>query len=229
MSFLSFIVAAAGQGKRLGAGSNKVFLPLGDKPMINYTLEVAQESPLVNEIIIVTRSEDISLCERLVRDGGYHKVKDIISGGEERQESISKGLKSVSPAAELVAVHDGARPFLTLSLLERVVKAALSNGAAIPALQAKDTVKKGSEAGFITKTLNRNELWLVQTPQIFRRDWFFEAYKEAEANSWKVTDDASLIEKLGYKVKLVTGEETNIKVTTPGDLTLARAILAGVS
>ncbi|WP_406677347.1 2-C-methyl-D-erythritol 4-phosphate cytidylyltransferase [Moorella sp. ACPs] len=229
MPFLSLIVAAAGQGRRLGAGSNKVFLPLGGKPILAHTLAVAEASPLVDEVIVVTRPEDIPLCHRVVATGPYRKVRQIVAGGKERQDSIAAGLKAVAPGTEWVAVHDGARPFLSPALLERVIAAARDTGAAIAALPVKETIKRGNTEDLVTATLERRGLWAVQTPQVFRREWLAAAYREAEINGWQATDDAALVERAGYPVKLVPGEEVNIKITTPGDMVLARALMAGDS
>ncbi|WP_141263546.1 2-C-methyl-D-erythritol 4-phosphate cytidylyltransferase [Moorella sp. E308F] len=229
MPFLSLIVAAAGQGRRLGAGSNKVFLPLGDKPILAHTLAVAEASPMVDEVIVVTRPEDIPMCHQVVTAGPYRKVRQIVAGGKERQDSIAAGLKAVAPVAEWVAVHDGARPFLSPVLLERVIAAARDTGAAIAALPIKETIKRGNTEDMVTATLERRGLWAAQTPQVFRRDWLAAAYREAEINGWQATDDAALVERAGYPVKLVPGEEVNIKITTPGDLALARALMAGDS
>jgi len=226
---LSLLVAAAGQGRRLGRGGNKVFLPLGDKVMLAWTLEAAETSALVNEVIVVTGEEDIPRCRQLVSSGPYPKVKQVLPGGRERQDSIAAGLKALSPAAAWVAVHDGARPFLSLALLERVILAAQATGAAIAALPVKETIKKGDGDGRVMATLDRRGLWAVQTPQVFRRQWLEAAYREAAVRGWQVTDDAALVEQAGYPVQLVTGEETNIKITTPGDLILARALMAGAT
>ncbi|MDK2817364.1 MAG: 2-C-methyl-D-erythritol 4-phosphate cytidylyltransferase [Moorella sp. (in: firmicutes)] len=226
---MSLIVAAAGQGRRLGAGSNKVFLPLGDKPILAHTLAVAEASPMVDEVIVVTRPEDIPMCHQVVTAGPYRKVRQIVAGGKERQDSIAAGLKAVAPVAEWVAVHDGARPFLSPVLLERVIAAARDTGAAIAALPVKETIKRGNTEDMVTATLERRGLWAAQTPQVFRRDWLAAAYREAEINGWQATDDAALVERAGYPVKLVPGEEVNIKITTPGDLALARALMAGDS
>lgn len=195
--------------------------------MLAYSLSVAVASPLVNEVIIVTRPDDITLCRQVVAGEGTGKIKAIVAGGDERQDSIAQGLKEVAPVAEWVAVHDGARPFLTRALLERIIMAARTTGAAIAALPVKETVKQGSEAGLVVATLDRGGLWSVQTPQVFRREWLLDAYREATLKGWRATDDAALVERLGYPIKLVPGEETNIKITTPGDMILARAIVAG--
>lgn len=227
MPFLSLIIAAAGQGRRLGCGDNKVFLPLAGKAMLAYSLAVAGSSPLVDEIIIVTRPGDIPRCRQIAASGGGNKVRAIVAGGAERQDSIAAALKAVAPAAEWVAVHDGARPFLTVELLERVIMAARTTGAAIVALPVKETLKQGGADGLVTATLDRRGLWSVQTPQVFRREWLDEAYHEAAQRGWQATDDATLVERMGYPVKLVPGEETNIKITTPGDLILAGALLGG--
>jgi len=195
VSVLGFIIAAAGQGRRLGAGYNKVFLPLGDKPVIAYSLSVAETSALVDEVVVVTRPEEKSLCERIVAEGNYRKVKEIVPGGRERQDSVFAGINALSNGVDYVAVHDGARPFLSSDLLEKVVMAAKALGAAVAALPVKETVKMSDGRDLVKTTLDRKYLWAVQTPQVFRYDWLVEAYRQGKDKGWQVTDDAALVEK----------------------------------
>lgn len=227
MSFLSMIVAAAGRSERFGVGDNKVFLSLGSKPILAYTLDMVEESPAVQEVVVVTREEDLERCTRLVQERGYGKIKKIVPGGEERQDSIAAGLGEIAMEAELVAVHDGARPFITSDLLKKVIETARSTGAAVAAIPVKDTIKQARPDRTVARTFERQYLWSVQTPQVFRRDWLAEAYHYAAAIDRRATDDATLVEMLGKPVTIVVGDERNIKITTPGDLLLAEAFLGG--
>ncbi|HHP50857.1 MAG TPA: 2-C-methyl-D-erythritol 4-phosphate cytidylyltransferase [Moorella mulderi] len=227
MSLLSFIIAAAGEGKRLGLGYNKVFLELRGKPLLAYVLETVETCPSVKEVFIVTREEDMELCWSLVSKGDFKKVRDVLPGGRERQDSVALALERLKDLQDWVAVHDGARPFFTHELLDRVLRAALEVGAALPALPVRETIKKADQRQRVEGTIDRTGLWLAQTPQIFKREWLQEAYRRAQREGWRASDDAALVERTGYPVQLVWGEEINIKITTAGDLPLARA-LAGM-
>ncbi|MGI9952473.1 2-C-methyl-D-erythritol 4-phosphate cytidylyltransferase [Moorellaceae bacterium AZ2] len=224
MPFLTALVAAAGQGKRLGAGGNKVLVNLRGRPLLTYSLDVLESSPLVQAVIVLTRREDMEHC-REIMSNRYTKVLGLVEGGEERQDSVYRGLKALPRETELVAVHDAARPLLSPELLARVVAAAAEVGGAVAAVPVQDTIKRGDEQGMVSETLVRQGLWAVQTPQVFRRDWLEEAYERGMAEGWRVTDDASLVEKCGYPVKLVKGDYRNLKITTPDDLLLAAALL----
>lgn len=224
MPFLTALVAAAGRGRRLGLGYNKVFLPLKGRPLLSYSLEVLERSPLVQAVIVVTTPEDVDRCWEIIGPR-YAKGIRVVEGGEERQDSVSNGLKALPPETELVAIHDAARPLLTGELLAKVVKAAVETGAAIAAVPVQDTIKRSGAAELVERTVNREGLWAAQTPQVFRRDWLEEAHGRARAEGWRATDDASLVERCGYPVKLVPGDYANIKITTPIDLVLATALL----
>ncbi|MGB9858984.1 MAG: 2-C-methyl-D-erythritol 4-phosphate cytidylyltransferase [Moorellaceae bacterium] len=225
MPFLTALVAAAGRGTRMGAAGNKVFLNLCGKPVIAYSLEVLERSPLVQAVVVVTRPEDVEKCRSIIADNRYTKIVALTAGGEERQESVYKGLQHLPPSTELVAVHDAARPLISAELLARVVAGAEEIGAAVAAVPVQDTIKRGNELGLVQNTLAREGLWAIQTPQVFRRDWLEEAYHKGRQQGWKVTDDASLVERCGYPVKLILGDYHNLKVTTPVDLILATALL----
>ncbi|GFN23132.1 MAG: 2-C-methyl-D-erythritol 4-phosphate cytidylyltransferase [Thermoanaerobacteraceae bacterium] len=224
MPFLTALVAAAGQGRRMGAGRNKVLLNLRGRPVLTYSLDVLESSPLVHAVIVITRREDMDQCREIL-GSRYSKVVGLVEGGEERQDSVYRGLKALPEETELVAVHDAARPLMDEGLLARVVAAAREWGGAVAAVPVRDTIKRDDGQGLVGETLVRQNLWAAQTPQVFRRAWLEEAYRRGRAEGWRVTDDASLVEKCGYPVKLVKGDYRNLKITTPYDLLLAAALL----
>ncbi|MCG0277088.1 MAG: 2-C-methyl-D-erythritol 4-phosphate cytidylyltransferase [Thermanaeromonas sp.] len=224
MPFVTALVAAAGKGRRLGLGYNKVFLHLKGRPLLSYSLEVLEKSPLVQAVIVVTAPGDVAKCWDVI-GRGYAKSIRVVEGGEERQDSVSQGLKALPAETEFVAVHDAARPLVTQELLAAVVEAALETGAAIAAVPVQDTIKRSGTAGIVEGTVDREGLWAAQTPQVFRRDWLEEAHSRAMLEGWRATDDASLVERCGYPVRIVKGDYGNIKVTTPVDVILATALL----
>jgi len=210
----------------MGADRNKVFLPLKGRPVLLYSLEVLESSPLVQAVVVITRREDLHRCREIL-GGRYSKVVGLVEGGRERQDSVYRGLQALPPETELVAVHDAARPLVDEGLLARVVAAAREWGGAVAAVPVRDTIKRDNGRGMVRETLVRQNLWAAQTPQVFRRDWLEEAYRRGMAEGWRVTDDASLVERCGYPVKLVEGDYRNLKITTPEDLLLAAALLKG--
>ncbi len=216
---LGVIIAAAGKSRRMG-NRDKLFLPLGGKPLLCWAVDTCQKSPLVSQIVLVLKEADLDRGRKLVIERNWTKVTSVCSGGERRQDSVKRGLKELKDCA-WVMIHDGARPFLTLSLIEAGLRAAMETGAAVAAVPAKDTIKIATPEGIIKETLNRSQLWIVQTPQIFRYNIIVSAYSQVGE---EVTDDATLVEKLGYKVKLYMGDYNNIKITTPEDLLLAEII-----
>lgn len=215
------VLVAAGSASRMG-GIDKVMAPLGGKPMILRTAEVFQRSESVKEIVIVTREDLIGPITDLC--AGFSKVKAVIQGGSSRQESVKLGLKALSEEVLLAAVHDGARPLVSEALIDRTIRAAHTYGAAAPAIPVKDTVKV-MEAGFVASTPERSALRAVQTPQVIDRDLLLAALEKAEKDGTAVTDDCSAVEHIGMKVRLVEGEERNLKVTTPLDLKIAELLL----
>lgn len=219
------IIAAAGQGRRMGHGINKVFISLNRRPLLSYTIEVFEKCEAIDEIIIVTGEEDILRLQALVDANGYGKVRLIVAGGMERQQSIDNALQRLSPGTRWVVVHDGARPFVSVEMIAKAVEEARRWGAAGIAVPVKDTVKIADDDGFIKQTPDRNRLWAMQTPQAFARDILERAYRQGDESGLSATDDAALVEALGVKVKLIIGEYTNIKITTPEDLLFAAAIL----
>jgi 2-C-methyl-D-erythritol 4-phosphate cytidylyltransferase len=219
------IIAAAGWGKRFSQCKRKQFQPLGGKPVIVHSIERFEESPSVGEIVLVVSEDSIEYCrEEIVNKFRFKKITKIISGGEERQHSVKRGLSLISNETDIVIVHDGVRPFVTVDLIEEAIKAALKSGGAIVAMPAKDTVKESSE-GYIQRTLPRESLWLAQTPQAFRYDILKRAYKMSEEDGFLGTDESSLVERLGIRVKLIQGPRMNVKITTEEDLLLAELAL----
>ena len=192
--------------------------------MIARTVRTFQECDAISEIVIVTREDLIIPITDLCRDMGALKVKAIVRGGKSRQESVGLGLNALSNKMKLVAVHDGARPLITWEVIDRTVRAANSYGAAAPAIPVKDTIKVVS-GGIVKDTPDRGTLQAVQTPQVFDFDLLRGALKKAEADGAAITDDCSAVERLGMSVKMVEGDECNIKVTTPMDLKIAKLML----
>lgn len=219
------IVAAAGSGRRMGAGISKVFLPLAGRPLLLHTLETLAASPCLEGVVVVVRGEDVPLCRRLVQGAGLGKVEAVVAGGAERQDSVARGLLALGEGADVVAVHDGARPLCSPALVEATVAAARRTGAALAAVPVKDTIKVVDADGRVVSTPDRRGLFAAQTPQAFRLEVLREAFAAASARGWRATDEAALVEALGRPVAVVPGEEANLKVTTPMDLALAEEIL----
>jgi len=215
------VIVAAGTASRMG-GIDKVMAPLGGEPMIVRTVRAFQNCGAIAEIVVVTREDLIltitSLCRKM------DKVKAVVAGGASRQESVARGLGALSGQMKLAAVHDGARPLVSDAVIDRTVRAAHSYGAAAPAVPVKDTVKV-VKSGLVMATPDRNALRAVQTPQVFDFDLLRGALEQAEKDRAAVTDDCSAVERLGMKVKIVEGEERNLKITTPLDLKIAALLL----
>jgi len=202
-------------------GMDKVFMSLAEKPLLAWSVDVCQSCELVDQIVIVLNESKLDLGRRLVAERGWSKVVEVCPGGDRRQDSVRHGLNRLKNC-DWVVIHDGARPFLTLDLIRDGLEAAQSTGAAVVAVPVKDTVKLGGSDLMVRETLNRQELWAVQTPQVFRFDIIAKAHEQIKSD---VTDDASMVERLGYKVKLYVGSYDNIKITTPEDLALAELIV----
>jgi 2-C-methyl-D-erythritol 4-phosphate cytidylyltransferase len=213
------VIAAAGESQRMG-GIDKVFAPLGGKPALARVIETFQKCRLINQIVVVVNAKNIEKCCQLVAEGKWHKVSDVCAGGKRRQDSVAAGLKRLD--CQWVVIHDGARPLVTKELIEGGLKAAQETGAAVVAIPVTDTIKIAGEDRIIRQTPPRQNLWAVQTPQVFSLKIIARAYEQIEG---EVTDDASLVEGLGYKVKLYMGSYDNIKITSPHDLALAEVLL----
>ena len=219
------VIVAAGTASRMG-GIDKVMAPLGGEPMIARTVRTFQNCDAISEIVIVTREDLILPMTALTRE--MSKVKAVVVGGKSRQESVSLGLNALSNNVKLAAIQDGARPLITWEVIDRTVRAANTYGAAAPAIPVKDTIKV-VEGRIVKSTPDRSTLFAVQTPQVFDFDLLRAALKKAEAEGAAVTDDCSAVELMGMSVKIVEGDERNIKVTTPMDLKIAELLLEELS
>lgn len=215
------VIVAAGSASRMG-GIDKVMAELRGEPMIRRTVRAFQSCDAVKEIVIVTREDLIrpitSLC------AGMDKVKAVVAGGKSRQESVWLGLNTLSKDVKLAAIHDGARPLISEAVIDRTIRAAHSYGAAAPAVPVKDTVKV-VKGGLVLATPNRANLQAVQTPQVFDFDLLRGALKKAQEENASLTDDCSAVERMEMSVKIVEGEEKNLKITTPMDLKIAEMLL----
>ena len=221
LKYCAAVIVAAGSASRMG-GIDKVMAPLGGEPMIVRTVRTFQNCDAIREIVIVTREDLLvpimDLCH------GFDKVRAVIVGGNSRDESVRKGLAALSAKTKLVAVQDGARPLVTWQVIDRAVRAANSYGAAAPAVAVKDTIKV-VRGGIVAATPDRSALRAVQTPQVFDIDLLAGALARAKQDGAAITDDCSAVERLGMSVKIVEGDERNIKVTTPMDLKIAEMLL----
>lgn len=215
------VIVAAGSASRMG-GIDKVMANLGGEPMILRTVRAFQNCDAITSIVIVTREDLIRPISDLCRD--MKKVAAVVVGGSSRQESVHLGLNALPKGMELAAVHDGARPLISWQVIDRVVRAANTYGAAAPAIPVKDTIKVVS-GGLVKETPDRSTLMAVQTPQVFDFDLLRGALKKAEEEGAAVTDDCSAVERIGMKIKIVEGDERNLKVTTPMDLKIAELLL----
>lgn len=204
-------------------GVDKIFAPLVGQPLISYSLEALHDAPQVGAIVLVLASHNVEQGRRLVEARGWHKVVDVCPGGARRQASVSLGLHRL-PDADWIIVHDGARPFVDRDIVARGLEAAQQTGAAVAAVPVTDTIKAADAELFVAETLPRDRLWAVQTPQVFRRRLLAEAHRRVPED---VTDDASMVERIGGKVRIFMGSYRCIKVTTPEDLLIAEAILRG--
>jgi len=223
---IGIVIPAAGQGKRMGAETNKQFLSLMGQPILAHTVRLFEESSYVSEIVIVGAESDLLVIKELVYHHKFDKVVAISQGGAQRQDSVRAGVQALSPTIQRVVVHDGARPLLTLQAFHRFLGETEDFSAAIMGIQLKDTIKRVDISGKVLETLPRERLRAVQTPQIFDRGILEEAHLRALSAGYYGTDDASLLEWMGYPVQVVEGLQGNIKVTTPEDLWLAERILA---
>lgn len=221
LKYCGAVIVAAGSASRMG-GIDKVMASLGGEPMIVHTVRAFQNCDAIREIVIVTREDLLVPIMSLCHD--FSKVQAVIVGGDSRQASVARGIRALSEKVKLVAVQDGARPLITCQVIDRTVRAAHTYGAAAPAVPVKDTVKVVT-GGVVSQTPDRNTLQAVQTPQVFDLDLLKGALKQAEKEGAAITDDCSAVERLGMSVKIVEGDERNIKVTTPLDLKIAMLLL----
>jgi 2-C-methyl-D-erythritol 4-phosphate cytidylyltransferase len=223
------LIPAAGMGKRMRAGCNKQYLLLDGEPILAHTIRVFENAPFIAGIYLVAPEQEIAYCrEEVVERYGFSKVRAIVAGGSERQHSVHNGLNAMQGVEEqdVVLIHDGVRPFVPVGVLEAAAAAAGETGGAVVAVPVKDTVKVARD-GVIIDTPPREQLWLAQTPQAFRFGLISSAHAAAEADRFLGTDDASLMERQGWQLRVVMGDYRNIKITTPEDMVLAAAFLKG--
>lgn len=220
----TMVVVAAGSSQRMG--QDKMFLELEGQPVLAHTLLAMESSSRVNQVVVVTREDLVGPVANLCRKLGLSKVKTVVRGGGTRVESARLGTMEVPQDAKLIGIHDGARPFVSAQVMERVVDQAAQTGAAAPAIPVQDTVKVAYN-GVVDHTPDRATLFAVQTPQVFDGDLIRGALAKALLDNAPLTDDCSAVERLGMPVTLVEGDRNNIKLTTPADLAVARVILEG--
>ena len=223
MPYTVMMVAAAGGSTRMG--QPKQHIVLGEHPVLIHTLLTLQQVDAIDEILLIARGEDIPHFTDLAAQVGVTKLHTAVEGGDTRQASVARGLAALPPAATLVGIHDGARPLVRGEDVAAVIAAAAEMGGAALAVPVKDTLKRTDENGYILDTPDRAGLWRVQTPQVFDRAALCAAMERALAEGWDFTDDCQLMERAGHPVRLVTGLDTNLKLTTPEDIRLAQAIL----
>jgi len=221
------VIPAAGLGRRMGRGEKKTYMELAGRPALFHTLAAFESCPAVASVVVVVSPGDEALCrEEVVERFGLGKVSKVVPGGAERQDSVARGVEAAGPGWDVIAVHDGARPLVTPEIIEKTVAAAHAHRAAVSAVRVKDTIKE-ADGDVVARTLPRERLWAVHTPQAFQAGLLMEAHRRAAADGFLGTDESSLVERLGVGVRLVEGSYENIKITTPGDVPVAELILAG--
>ena len=222
MMQLTAIVLAAGKSERLKLKVSKPLFKINHQPILIYSLKALSDHPLIADIVVVANASNRIKIIAQIKKARIGKIKAVVLGGRRRQDSVINGLKAVSSKARFVLIHDAARPFINKKILTPVINKAVACGAAILGVPVKATIKEVGSKASVAKTLDRSRLWEIQTPQVFSKDLLFKAYKKFGNSA--VTDDASLVEKLGHRVTVVMGSYHNIKITTAEDLVLAQAI-----
>jgi 2-C-methyl-D-erythritol 4-phosphate cytidylyltransferase len=227
MSRVTALIVAAGEGRRIGADVPKTYLPIGGRPMVLRTLDRFFATRTVERVVLVIAANDLSRCKTMLRGdpllGNCAWV--LQGGGATRQQSVKKGFEKIDANTELVIVHDGARPFVSPALIDRCVEVARDKGAVVVGVRARDTIKMVSGDRWVQTTPDRNSLWEIQTPQVFRTELLVEAHDQAARDGVDATDDAMLVERMGKPVFVVDGESTNFKITTPDDVWLAETLI----
>ena len=226
MMTVDAIIVAAGKGVRMGSAQRKQYLLVAGRPILYHTLRQFDACTSVDRICVVVPKQDLDYCyEKVLTIAKLKKSVKLVPGGIERQQSVFRGLKTLDQQGGLVAIHDGVRPLIQPSIIEACILKASEKGACVPGIPITDTIKKANQKGKITATLQRRNLWAIQTPQVFNYQIIMEAHHSAIKEGFLGTDDASLVERLGYPVAIVNGSKTNIKVTTEEDLFIASKLL----
>ncbi len=223
--FVSAVILAAGSGRRMGDDKAKQFLEIDGLSVLVRSARAFEASSLVDEIVLVTRQADVEGCRQILKDHGITKLTRVVAGGDTRQASAKNGFDAINPESTFVAIHDAARCLITPDMIESVLENAFVHGAAAAACRCTDTIKKSNGTDTVIETVDRENLWMVQTPQIFMADMYRAASYMAEKDRVNATDDCALVERLGFAVKLVDCDKSNLKITYPEDVMLAEAIL----
>ena len=228
--YVSAIIVAAGKGTRMNMDVNKQYIDVCGKPLLTRTLQIFQDCSFVDEIIVVVNSKDIFYCKKdIIEEYGMDKVKYLVAGGTERQNSVYNGLMQVDRKTDIVLIHDGARPFVAEDTIIDCIESAIECGVSTVGVPVKDTIKVSDGGGYVEKTLNRSKLWSIQTPQAFKYDLIVKAHEKALKEGYTGTDDTVLSEEmLGVRTRLVMGSYENIKITTQEDLIFAEAIIRNI-
>ncbi len=220
------IIAAGGIGRRFGKDQPKQFYLLKGKPILSWTILRFEECILVDRIILtVPRGMRKYTRQHVLSPFGYKKVKTVVEGGKERRDSVLQGLRALETDTDTVLVHDGVRPIISEELIRKVIQATQRWEAVVPGLPVRETIKQVGQNNLVRGTLDKKTIYLAQTPQGFKKDLICRAYAQVKKRGWQSNDDASLVEKLGVKVKMIPGEETNIKITSPQDLVMSELFL----
>jgi 2-C-methyl-D-erythritol 4-phosphate cytidylyltransferase len=219
------VIVAGGAGTRMKSPVRKQYLLIDGRPVLTHTLDIFGVCDVIGDIFLVIPEQDVSLCKEKILPLCRCKDKiTLVRGGSERQDSVYNGISAIKTDDEMVIIHDGVRPLISVDIIEKCLEACKATGAAIVGIPASDTLKWVDQNGVIVSTLNRESIWLSQTPQCFRFDLLKKAHESAAIENFRGTDDASLVERMGIKVRIVIGNSYNIKITTNDDLVLARAI-----
>jgi 2-C-methyl-D-erythritol 4-phosphate cytidylyltransferase len=219
---VSAVLLAAGEGRRLNSSVSKPLVKIGSQPIVFYSLRTLSQHPGIDHIVVVVSRANRQAIARIIKDYSFKKIKAVVLGGRRRQDSVYNGLKAISRDSKWVLIHDSARPFVQAGAVTKVIRQAKKYGAAILAVRPKATIKSSRSDNTVAQTFNRDKLWEIQTPQVFEKGLLLKAYKKYSKDN--VTDDASLVEKLGKRVRIVKGSYGNIKITTNEDLLLAGVI-----
>ncbi len=222
---VSVIIAAAGMSNRMGSKINKQFIWIDGKPVLGHTIEKFEKCKYIDEIIIVCKEEEIEYCRReIVRKYKFRKVSNIVRGGKERQDSIYNGILALNEKTDIVLTHDGARPFVKTKNIEDGIRAVLEHGSCVIGVPVTDTIKVLKDEDTVETTPDRSRLWAAQTPQCFFKHILIEGYENAIKERYFGTDDSSIVERAGHKVKMIMGSYDNIKITTPEDIVIAESL-----
>jgi len=224
--FVSVIIAAAGMSNRMGSKINKQFISIDNKPILAHTLEKFEKCKYIDEIIVVSKEEEVEYCRKqIVKKYGFKKVTNIVRGGKERQDSVYNGILALNERTDIVLTHDGARPFIKLESIEEGVRGVVEHGACVIGVPVKDTIKVITPLNEVHHTPKRDLLWAAQSPQCFWVHLLKKGYEMASEEGIIGTDDSSLVEKIGQPIKMIMGSYDNIKITTPEDLIIADSFL----